>query len=90
MLAGSSEHVLREIDGNHAAFGQSFQKIGCKATGSTTSVEHSFVSAECETREDAFAPTDLRTGKPMVNGRIPLAGRGSGLLCQSQKPISGR
>ena len=82
MIAGRSQHVLREISGNYAALWQSFQKIRCKAAGSTASVEHKVVSTQFEAREDSFAPTNLRTRKAMVNGRIPLAGHGSGLVCQ--------
>jgi hypothetical protein len=48
MLARRREHVLGEIDGNYAAFWQSFQKIGGKAAGSTPSVEHKFVSTQFE------------------------------------------
>ena len=78
MFSRRMQHVLREIDGDDAPLRQSGEEFGSQPSGAAASVEDEFIPPEVQTREDFLAPTDLRSREAVVDGGIPLAGRGLG------------
>ena len=73
MFARGLEHVLGQINADDVAFRQSFQQLGSEPSSSTSGIEHDLVAAQTQARQNFLAPTDLRCGKAVVDGRVPLA-----------------
>jgi hypothetical protein len=74
VFAGRARHVLRNVECDHASFGQGLEQVGGKAAGASSGVENQFVALQPQTGEDPFSPTDLRLREAVVFGGIPFAG----------------
>jgi len=72
MLSRGVEHVLRKIDCDDSTAWKGVQQFGGESSGSATCIENDFLTAKLEASENLLAPTDLRSGKAMVNGGVPL------------------
>src|SRR5271169_228914 len=73
MLARGSEHVPGEIDPYDPTTRQGFKQVGGEPASATPRVKHDFIAAQYQPRKHFLAPAYLRTGEPVINGRIPLA-----------------
>jgi hypothetical protein len=73
VLACRAQHILREINTNHASLGKRFEQLGCEPARAASGVKDQFVSTQLQARKDFLAPTDLRTGEAVISRGIPLA-----------------
>lgn len=75
-LARMEDHVAREIKTNNTTFGKIFEKQSGQLSRAATSIEDAFITAQAKFAQDALSPLKLRSRKPVILRRVPLAGLG--------------
>ena len=66
------EHVLRSVGRDHSTVWQSFEEHCGDPPGSTTGIDHGFVTSKIKASDDSLAPIDMWTRNLMVDGGVPL------------------
>ena len=72
VVARRLQHVLGKIDARDAPARQCFEQIGGKPSGSAARIEHHFIAAQLQSRQNFLAPTDLRPREAVIDRGIPL------------------